>query len=56
MARFSYEESENYGNAKSIFFSLKDDKDTAKIRFLYNDINDIQGVSCHEITVNDKKN
>lgn len=54
MARFSYEESENYGNAKSNFFSLKDDKDTAIIRFLYNDMNDIQGVSCHEVKIGDK--
>lgn len=55
MARFNYEESENYGNGKSSFFTLKDDKDTARIRFLYNDMNDIEGVSCHEIKVGDKK-
>ena len=55
MARFSYEESENYGAGKSSFFSLKDDKDTAKIRFLYNDLADIQGVTCHEVQVGDKR-
>ena len=54
MARFSYEESENYGSAKSNFFSLKDDKDTKVVRFLYNDMSDIQGVSCHEVKVGDK--
>lgn len=54
MARFSYEESENYGASKSNFFTLKDDKDTKVIRFLYNDMNDIQGVSCHEVKIGDK--
>ena len=54
MARFSYEESENYGSSKSNFFTLKDDKDTKVIRFLYNDMNDISGVSCHEVKVGDK--
>ena len=54
MARFSYEESENYGSSKSNFFTLKDDKDIKVIRFLYNDMNDISGVSCHEVKVGDK--
>ena len=55
MARFSMEESDNYGAQKSNYFSLKDDKDTAHIRFLYNDINDVEGVATHEIEVNGKK-
>lgn len=54
MARFSFEESDNYGGGKNSFFSLKDDKDTAVIRFLYNDMNDIQGVSCHSVKDGDK--
>ena len=54
MARFSYEESENYGSTKSTFFSIKDDKETKVVRFLYNDIKDIQGVSCHEVKVGDR--
>lgn len=54
MSKFNFEESENYGGGKNNFFSLKDDKDTAIIRFLYNDMNDIEGVACHTIEVNGK--
>lgn len=53
MARFSYEESEFYGAPKSNYFSLKDDGDTARIRFLINDLRDLQGVSVHEVQVGD---
>ena len=55
MSRFSFEESENYGAVKNNYFSLKDDGDTAKIRFLLNNINDLQGVAVHEVQVGDKK-
>lgn len=55
MSRFNFEDSENYGAAKSNYFSLKDDRDTAVIRFLYNDISDVEGVATHEITVDGKK-
>lgn len=54
MSRFNYEDSENYGASKSNYFSLKDDKDTAVIRFLYNDFNDVEGVAVHEVKVGDK--
>ena len=55
MARFNMQESENYGASKNNYFALKDDKDTAIIRFLYNDINDIEGVAVHEVEVNGKR-
>lgn len=55
MARFSYEEADNYGAPKSNYFSLKDDGDTARIRFLLNNLNDLMGVSTHEVTVGDRK-
>lgn len=55
MARFNIEEAKNYGGGNSNFFSLKDDKDTAKVRFLINDINDLYGVSCHEVEENGNK-
>lgn len=55
MARFSINEADNYGASKNSFFSLKDDGDTAVIRFLYNDINDVEGVAVHEVQVGDKK-
>ena len=54
MARFNYSDAENYGAQKSNYFSLKDDGDTAKIRFLINDINDLEGVAVHEVQVGDK--
>lgn len=54
MARFNYSEAENYGAQKSNYFSLKDDGDTAKIRFLINDINDLEGVAVHEVQIGDK--
>ena len=55
MARFNMQESENYGASKNNYFALKDDRDTAIIRFLYNDINDIEGVAVHEVEVNGKR-
>ena len=54
MSRFNFENAENYGAQKSNYFSLKDDGDTAIIRFLYNDINDIEGVAVHEVQVGDR--
>lgn len=55
MSRFNFEQADNYGAAKNNYFSLKDDGDTATIRFLYNDINDVEGVAVHEVEVGDKK-
>ena len=54
MSRFNMDEATNYGAVKSNYFSLKDDGDTATIRFLYNDINDVEGVAVHEVQVGDK--
>lgn len=55
MARFSYQEADSYGAQKSNYFNLKDDGDTAKIRFLINDINDLEGVTVHEVQIGDKR-
>lgn len=55
MSRFSFAEADNYGVGKNSYFTLKDDGDTAKVRFLINDINDIQGVAVHEVQVGDTK-
>lgn len=55
MARFSFDEAEKYGAVKNNYFSLKDDGDTARIRILINDINDLEGVAVHEVQVGDKK-
>lgn len=51
MARFGVQDVDNYGGGNNNFFTLADDKQTAQIRFLYNDINDIEGVSLHEVQV-----
>lgn len=55
MARFSYADADKYGAPKSNYFNLKDDGDTARIRFLINDINDVEGVATHEIEIDGKK-
>lgn len=56
MGRFSYEEADNYGgNGGAGFFSLKNDKDTARVRFMYRDMQDVEGYAVHQAEVNDKK-
>lgn len=56
MARFSVEDADKFGgNGGGGFFSLKNDKDVAKVRFLYNDINDVEGLAVHQIEVDGKK-
>lgn len=53
MARFNGNQFENYSsNTGGKFFSLKDDKEVAQVRFLYNGIEDITGIAVHEIQVN----
>ena len=53
MARFNAKEIDNYGTSSgSSFFSLKNDKDTAIVRFMYNDINDIEAFAVHEVMIN----
>ena len=56
MARFGYNDVDNYGNnSNGAFFTLKDDKDTAQVRFLYESVDDIDGYSVHEVEVNGKR-
>lgn len=56
MARFNYTEADNYGGTGgSGFFSLKDDGDKATVRLLYNDVNDIECFSVHQIEIDGKK-
>lgn len=55
MGRFGYNDVDNYGgNGGSSFFSLKNDGDTARVRFLYNGMEDVAGYAVHEVTVDDK--
>lgn len=57
MARFNAQDADNYGGSGNGggFFSLKNDKDTARVRFMYNDMEDVEGVACHEVEINGKK-
>lgn len=56
MARFSADEVDNYGgNGGSSFFSLKNDGDTARVRFMYNGMKDVAGYAVHEAEVDGKR-
>ena len=43
------------GSSKGSYFSLKDDKDTARVRFLYNGAEDIEGFTVHRVKVGDRE-
>lgn len=56
MAQFSMEESDNYGSGgSSSFFSLKNDGDKARVRFLYRDMQDVKGDAIHSVKIGDKE-
>jgi len=56
MARFNAESVDNYGGQGGHgFFSLKNDKDVAKVRFLYDSIDDVEGFAVHQIEIDGKK-
>lgn len=58
MARIGLDVADKYGNGgggKTEFFSLRDDGDSALVRFMYNDIDDVQLDVVHEVEVNGKK-
>ena len=56
MGRISIADAEHYGNQKGgSWFSLKDDHDTAKVRFMYESIDDVQMDVVHEVEVDGKK-
>ena len=56
MGRFYAEEADNYGGSgESSFFSLKNDGDVARVRFMYNHAEDICGYAVHEVEVDGKK-
>lgn len=54
MARFSADQADNYGgDGGSGFFSIKNDKETKQVRFMYNNVDDIEGMSVHKVPVGD---
>lgn len=56
MARFNYDEADHYGGQGGAgYFSLKNDKDVARVRFLYNGIDDVSGYAVHQVEVDGKK-
>lgn len=56
MARFTADEMDNYSsNGGGSYFSLKDDKDTATVRFMYETMDQVEGVAVHEIEIGDKR-
>lgn len=56
MARFNADTIDRYGGQGGTgYFSLKNDKDVAAVRFLYNDANDIEGYAVHQVEVDGKK-
>lgn len=56
MARFNGADLDHYGaDSNTKFFSLKNDRDVATVRFLYNNIDDVEGYAIHQITLPDGK-
>ncbi len=56
MARFTSNDVDKYGgNGGAGYFSLKGDGDSAVVRFLYNDVDDVEGYAVHEIEIDGKK-
>lgn len=58
MGTFTFEESKHYeGNrgTGASYFSLKNDRDVATVRFLYRDASDVEGFAVHQIEVDGRK-
>lgn len=56
MAKFNAKDADNYGGqGGGGFFSLKNDKDVATVRFMYNTLGDVEGYAVHEIELDGKK-
>ena len=55
MGTFGFNDADNYGQSNSgSFFTLRDDKDTARVRFMYRTIDDVQGNVVHQVEIGDK--
>lgn len=56
MARFTVENADKFGGqGGGGYFSLKNDKDTARVRFLFDSIDDVEGYAVHEVELDGKK-
>lgn len=55
MARFKADEASNYGGqGGSGFFSITNDKEVKQVRFMYNNVEDIEGMSVHKVKIGDR--
>lgn len=56
MARFGVGDADKYGGqGGSGYFRLENDKDVARVRFLFDSIDDVEGFAVHEVEVDGKK-
>ena len=56
MGRFNYQEVDRYGGqGGGGYFSLKNDRDVARVRFMYNSIDDVTGYAVHQVEVDGRK-
>lgn len=56
MARFRADQADNYGGqGGGGFFSIANDKEVKQVRFMYDNVNDIEGMSVHKVPVGDKE-
>ena len=56
MARFNASESANYGGqGGGGFFGISEDKGVKRVRFLYNNEDDVEGFSVHKVKIGDKE-
>ena len=56
MARFGINDADKYGGqGGGGYFRLVNDKDVAKVRFLFDSIEDVEGMSVHEVEIDGKK-
>lgn len=56
MARFHADDADRYGGQGGAgYFSLKNDKDVARVRFMYNGIDDVEGYAVHQVEIDGKK-
>ena len=56
MARFTADNVDKYGGQGGAgFFQLKNDKDVALVRFLYDSADDVEGYAVHEVEIDGKK-
>ena len=56
MAVFKFEDAEKYGgHGGAGYLSLKNDGDVARVRFLYNTIDDVEGYAVHQVEINGRK-